>query len=592
VGISPTLTRRKVVIGLVVLVVFVVGLFLWQAFSASRALLDARDDADRVQELIQKGDFAGASQALDDLRENTKTAHSRTSGVLWDLGRHIPYFGRNVDAVQTVSEVLDTATRINAPIALQLSKAVDEGVFKPKQGQIDLARVISLTPAVRQAADSIAKAGADLDDIRANKLTFPFNDLVGDLQDQVEKARSASVATATAFDLMPQMLGKDSPRTYLLLIQNPAEVRGSGGLPGSLAILKADKGRVTMVEQASAVDVRGFTGPVVQLPKDTLAMYGPTMASDFRDINFSPDFPESAQIAKAMVKQKLGYDVDGVISVDPIALAFLMTGTGPIQVQPNQAPLTAATAVPTLLNAIYKSDGNDTLQDALDQDQYFEDAAKAVFNAVMAGQGNQQLTIKSLAESAGQHRVLLWSADPAEQARLDGSAVSGALPGKVGDSPQVGMYLNDAVAGKVDYYLEYRGAVSAVDCRQGGAQDLRASLSVASTVPKDYQRLGSFILGSGAYAPRGTIAFNLRIYAPVGGEIVGLKVNGATHSITADEHHGRQVAFLPVALKPGENTTITADIRTGKGQDGDGVFDFTPGMVSSPNGVKIPSACD
>ena len=39
----------------------------------------------------------------------------------------------------------------------------------------------------------------DLDD-----LIFPFNDMVGNLQDQVDRARSASVATSTAFDLMPQ----------------------------------------------------------------------------------------------------------------------------------------------------------------------------------------------------------------------------------------------------------------------------------------------------------------------------------------------------------------------------------------------------
>ena len=62
-------------------------------------------------------------------------------------------------------------------------------------------------------------------------------------------------------------------------------------------------------------------------------------------------------------------------------------------------------------------------------------------------------------------------------------------------------------------------------------------------------------------------------------------------SVTADKHFGHQVAFLPVVLKPGEEKVITADLQTRAGQDGDGYFNFTPGMLSAPNGVRFASAC-
>ncbi|RNL60624.1 DUF4012 domain-containing protein [Nocardioides marmoriginsengisoli] len=585
-GNTQILTRRKVVIGLVVLVAFIIGLFVWQAFSASFALKDARTHAEAVQQHIRAGDFDAANRSLAELQEDTDRAHSRTGGVLWDVAKHVPYFGRNVRAVQTVSEVLDTATEINGPIALQLSKALDDGVFRPQGGKINLAEIAKLTPNVRRAATSIDKAGRDLDEIRVSQLTFPFNDLIGDLQDQVDRARSAATATATAFDLMPEMLGSSEPRNYLLMIQNPAEVRSTGGLPGSLAILHAEGGKLTMGWQGSAGDINPFSGPVVKLPADTEQMYGPSMATDFRDINFTPDFPEAAQVARSMVKQKLNVNVDGVVSVDPIALSNLMLGTGPIPVA--GVPLKADNVVAALLNATYKN-----LQNAGEQDQFFEGAAKEIFNAVMSGRGDQAKVIKGLADSAVQHRVLLWSAREDEQARLDGTAVGGGLPGDTGSTPQVGMYLNDTLAGKMDYYLEYRASVAAVDCRQNGSQDLRATMALSSKVPKNYQDLGLgvYILGNGQYAPQGTIAFNLRIYGSAGGEITGLKINGVDHSITADEHNGRQVAFLPVALKPGEVITVTADIRTAGGADGDGVFSFTPGMVATPNGMKITSAC-
>jgi hypothetical protein len=579
------LSRRRIIVGLGVLVLVALGTFGWQAVSASRALLDARSSGELLQQRIRAGDFDGAERALSDLRSDAHRAKDSTDGVLWSLGRHLPFLGRNIGAVRTVSEVLDTATTENAPIALELSKDVAEGRFRPKDGRFDLAEVEHLAPAVRRAADSIDRAATRLAGTRSDELLFPFNDLVGDLQTQVGRARSAATASANAFELLPDMLGKQQPRTYLLMIQNPAELRSTGGLPGSLSLLHAEDGKVTMGWQGSASDINGFAAPVVKLPADTEREYGPTPAIDLRDSNFTPDFPEAAQIAKAMVEQKQDVKIDGVISVDPVALAEMMRGTGPVQVTDGVA-LSAGNVVAALLNQTYQV--LDT-QDA--QNSFFETVARKIFDSVMIGQGDQQLAIRGLATAGGQHRVLIWSAHDDEQAVLQGTAVSGALVGKSGAHPQVGMYINDATAGKMDYYLQYRSTASAVDCRHGGAQDLRATLALTSTMPADFSSLSPWILGTGQFAAQGTIAFNLRIYAPYDGEITGLTVDGQGHSVTSDKHNGRQVAFLPVTLAPGQKMTVTADIRTAKGQSGDGVFSYTPGMVPAANGSTITSAC-
>lgn len=579
------LSRRRIIWGIVVLLLVALGVFAWQAVTASRALLDARERADLVQERIRVGDFDGASQALADLRTKTGVARDSTDGVLWDLGRRVPFVGRNIGAVQTVSDVLDTATRENAPIALELSKAVKEGRFKPKDQRIDLAEVERLTPAVRRAADSIDRAAEQLSRTRADELIFPFNDLVGDLQTQVGQARSAATASATAFELLPDMLGRQEPRTYLLMIQNPAELRSTGGLPGSLAMLHADDGKVSMGWQGSAGDIGGFTSPVVKLPADTIRQYGESPAIDLRDTNFTPDFPEAAQIVKAMVEDRRDVELDGVLSVDPLALAELMRGTGPVRID-DKVVLSAGNVVPALLNQTYQ-----VLDTQEEQNDFFENVAREIFDSVMAGSGDQQQAIRGLASAGGQHRVLVWSAHDDEQAAIEGTAVSGTLVGESGSSPHIGMYLNDSTAGKMDYYLQYRSSAAAVDCRQDGAQDLRATLALTSTMPQDFRSLSPWILGTGQFAPQGSIAFNLRIYGPHGGEITGMTVDGQPHSVTADQHKGRQVALLPVTLAPGQEMVVTADIRTAEGQSDDGVFSVTPGMVPAPNGVPITSAC-
>jgi len=286
-----------------------------------------------------------------------------------------------------------------------------------------------------------------------------------------------------------------------------------------------------------------------------------------------------------MVEKRRHVVLDGVMSVDPIALSELMRGTGPVSTT-HGVVLNADNVVPALLNETYQ-----VLADPQEQNDFFEAAARRIFTAVMSGRGNQEQAIRGLATAAGQHRVQVWSAHDTEQSVIDGTAVSGALAGNGSEHPQVGMYLNDSTAGKMDYYLQYRSAATAVDCRKGGSQDLRATLALTSTMPTDFHTLSPWIVGDGRYAPQGTIAFNLRIYAPHGGEITGLRVDGLGHSVTADQHDGRQVALLPLALAPGQTTTVTADIRTARGQGGDGVLSFTPGMVPAPNGIAIASAC-
>jgi hypothetical protein len=308
-----------------------------------------------------------------------------------------------------------------------------------------------------------------------------------------------------------------------------------------------------------------------------------------------------------MAKQKLNVDVDGVISVDPIAMASLLAAFGKGGVAVDGTQLTATNVVSELLNNVYiknnpgacGSDNTCIQRKLADQDDFFKHAAKSIFNAVMAGQGDQQTTIRGLGASTSQHRIQLWSNHPDEQAKLAGTAISGGLAGNTGSTPQVGMYLNDSTASKMDYYLEYRSSVSAIACRQKGGQDLRATVALKSNMPKDFRGLGNSVLGNGDFAKQGDISVNMRIYAPYGGEVTELTVDGAPVSISSDKQFGRPVAFLPITLKPGEESLVVAEIRTKNGQDGDGVFSFTPGMVfadtsgdSIKNGSKIPSACN
>ena len=274
-----------------------------------------------------------------------------------------------------------------------------------------------------------------------------------------------------------------------------------------------------------------------------------------------------------------------MLSVDPVALAPLLQATGPVTVQPG-VTLTASNVVQVLLNTTYQ-----VIPDPEAQNTFFEKSARAIFDSVMSGRGSQQQLITGLASGVNQHRVLVWSANPAQEKALAGSAVAGQLVGGHPGQPSVGFYLNDATAGKPEYYLGYQSAVTATKCRPHGVQDIDATIALTSTMPKDFHQLSFWITGTGAYTPKGTIAFNLRIYSPTGGEIRSITLNGKPVSVTADRQQDRQIGVVSLALKPGERAVVASKLRTGRDQSGDPVVDMTPGIAATPNGVSVPSAC-
>ena len=51
-----------------------------------------------------------------------------------------------------------------------------------------------------------------------------------------------------------------------------------------------------------------------------------------QDVNLTPDFPTAAATAQAMWERKTGQHVDGVLSLDPVALGYILDATGPVKI--------------------------------------------------------------------------------------------------------------------------------------------------------------------------------------------------------------------------------------------------------------------
>ncbi len=121
-------------------------------------------------------------------------------------------------------------------------------------------------------------------------------------------------------------------RSYLIMLQNNAELRPGGGFLGQYAILKIKDGQLvsTFVEDANLLDQR-ITVKVT--PPYPFIQYMQLRSWKFRDSNFSPDFPTN--VAKAQYFARLGGEAgtyDGVFAVNSDVLDHILAISGPVAI--------------------------------------------------------------------------------------------------------------------------------------------------------------------------------------------------------------------------------------------------------------------
>jgi hypothetical protein len=367
--------------------------------------------------------------------------------------------------------------------------------------------------------------------------------------------------------LLPSMLGSVEPRNYLVLVQNNAEVRAIGGLPGALAVLRIHNGKINLTAQASGSDLGKFI-PGVAVDPAQERIYTNRLGAYISDVNLTPDFPTAARTAKVMWETRYGTVIDGVVAIDPIVLSHILAASGPLAVPSATDPtmagnlpstLTAKNVVKTLLSDVYMS-----VHDNRAQDQFFASAAQHIFEALAAGKAPGIQLVQALAQSSEENRLHMWSQREAEQrlllsTRLGGSISSGPDAG----AGSFGAYFNDGTGAKMDYYVN-RTVQLVQECAGDGYGQVKVRITSTNTAPADAATSWPvYVTGGGAFGvPPGTVRTNVVAYGPAEANVETAKVDGKKASFAANRHANRPVGAVTVTLAPGQSSTV--EITFGK----------------------------
>jgi hypothetical protein len=530
------------------------------ARAASTARTAAGSRAPALQQaLAGTGDTAGLDAELAALQRNTSTARQHTDGPLWTVGAHLPVVGPNIDAVARLSATLDDVAHDVAPALVAVRDTAGKG--RTPDGAVDLAALRALAPPVHAADASLTAARERLTPIDPTRLISRLAEPFVTLRDRLAMIADTLATADRATTLLPPMLGADGPRTYVLLAMTNAELRANGGIPGALVLLRADGGRVEMVREVAGWAVGPFAAPVLPLDAEQKAIFTDRPARFVQDVTMTPDFPTTAALTAEMWARAQGDQVDGVLATDPVALAHLLRATGPVtvkvpahaaaQVGARTITVSADNAVELLENQVYGALG------PFDADAVFGQVVAAVMTRLDGADVTPAALATALGDSAREHRLLVWSAHEDEQAGLADTVLAGAFLSSPRAADAVGIFFDDALVGKMSWYLDTSVKLVSSVCTPDGRRDT-IDVTLGSKAPADAATsLPPYVRGIPSEgAPPGTVRTVLRVAGAQGAPTPRFERDGTTLGMDTHELAGRSFASGTITLAPGESTTV------------------------------------
>lgn len=537
--------RRTVLRLLAALAVGVVLLTVWvgyRAWTVQQALADTVASAREVRSAAGERDLDALPGLVDELERDSGVAVDRTDSVAWRLLGVLPYVGDDADAVSLVSQVVHGLAGSGLEAGVEAASHIDG--LTPRQGRIDLDAVAALEGPAGEAATATAAASARLAEVETQDLLGALRDGFEDLDAQLADAADVLAAAHTATELLPGLLGAEGSKTYLAVFQNNAEARSTGGLPGSVVQLSADDGEIGLVRQVPGQSFGRRATPVLPLTDGERTLYGNFLGTFFLDAGFTPDFARAAELWSARWQERFPGPVDGVVSLDTVALSYVVGSlTAPLVVDGVQ--IDQDTLVEELLHRTYLR-----LRDPDAQDAFFGRVSSAVFDRVRSGDLDPETFLSALTRATSEGRLHFASAEDEVADALAGSSLSG--PTIDGDEPSVLVTFDDKGADKMTYFLRARTRLEARYCLDG-RQAFELVLRLSSTAPQDAAQLPDYVTGRGssANAP-GELAVTVRVYTPAGGTLGDARLGGQTIEAEAQVLGERTVSSTAVRLAPGE----------------------------------------
>lgn len=219
------------------------------------------------------------------------------------------------------------------------------------------------------------------------------------------------------------IFGTKGSRRYLLVFQNPHEIRPTGGFMGSFAVMDIKDGEITKLDvpAGGTYDLQGSLKKFVEPPTPLLLA---NKRWEFQDANWFPDFPTTADNILWFYRNSYGVTADGVIAVNATVLERLLTVLGPVTDGKRDVTITAKNALPTLQKIV--EEGPEKKDNK--PKQIIADLAPTLLNGIKTADSQTILPLLTqLQEAIEQKEIQAYFTDEATEASIKDLGWSGSI---------------------------------------------------------------------------------------------------------------------------------------------------------------------
>lgn len=564
-------TVRTVVWWVVACLVVIIAAVAWvgvRGYLAKGDLEAAQASIGTLKQQAVAFDTAGAKDTLKKISKDTASARDLTGDPVWRTVEFVPILGKNLTAVRELAALTDdVVTDVAAPL-IDVAGAIDPKTLL-KDSAVDVTAFTTAAPFVHEANVGAEKASAFANRIDTDGTIGQVVAAHKTVAGLITEIAPALATLDKALPLLPGILGADGPRSYAIAFQNPAEARALGGTSLFFALISVDNGRIQLqdVIPAGFANFPRSSESIVPIPDGVGEVYPDGAFGTFiANATVRPDFPSAAEIIDANWQQSIGGQIDGVISIDPVALSYILRASDPMKLSTGDT-VDSKNLVPFLLNEVYQRyNTDDIVSDNLAQNAVYAEVVQATFAKLTGGSLKPAALVSALVQATSERRMLLWSTHEDEQAQYAALGLDGALPKSDSTTQRVGVYTQDAVGSKLNYYLTEAVHLESSACTVGDAEAKRVSVDLASSVPADTSTLSPSITGnweSEGLEP-GFQRVILMLYSPPGSTITNATVNGEPYSLENLHDTDYPVGKVTVIVPPQGKLTVSYDFTAPK----------------------------
>lgn len=427
---------------------------------------------------------------------NTAVEEIQSHRILQKIISGVPILKSEVQSRQNLVLAGQKIALANTYLIKGISEANNQELSPLERLNIVSTHLKSAIPNYEDAFENMNKVKVDILPLEYRSafedFTLLFQNLLSDLKNISDLSQNIN-----------EIFGNSSLRRYLVVFQNEAEIRATGGFMGSFAVLDIKNGKIEKIEipAGGSYDLQGQSSVLVEPPNP---LFLSNKKWEFQDANWFPDFKISAEKMLWFYRHSRNITLDGVIAVNSSVLERLLSLVGPITDEKRELVLSEKTALNSLQNIV--ENGSEKKENK--PKQIISDLAPQFLSSIFSLEPKNTLPLLfNLNEALIQKEVQVYFTAPATQQAVERFGWGGRIIQTPDDKDYL-MVVNSNIQG------------------QKSDAQIKQSIYHQSLVEKDgtiintvtITRIHEGILGQNFYGQ--TNINYLRLYVPEGSEII------------------------------------------------------------------------